>query len=274
MIRPESGDETRPTPQTDGASPWDTYGTPAQPAPPAYDDGPTQANPTMPPLNDPYDRTVIQPQVEPVVPVAHVYTPAAEPVVVAPLPPMPLYAEPVNRPPWVVIAAVSALLIGGIIGYVIGHNSASTTATVSTAGTLAPADTATVDDAAAERRVNDIFTLLAAQARQPAGIQTPTPYPPLDDLLSVLGTTATPGAPAGSAASGSVESLTAERDQLATQVATLQGELTASKTVIEQLQQSASTNGGNSADTQAQLDDQAHAGEWRPQTHRPFLDGG
>lgn len=240
MIRPEpGGDETRLTPTSEDGSPWDTYGTPVQPEPAGVDERPTRAVPIVGAYSTP---TVIQPAV-----------PVAAPAVIAPIPPEPLYVQD-NRPPWVVIAAVLALLVGGLVGFLIGHSSAKTGSSIATTGSLAAGDQAAADQAA-DRRVNDIFTLLAAQARQPGGIQTPTPYPSLDDLLGVLGT-APPTAPTSSAAAGTVESLTAERDQLAAQVATLQGELAASQTLIDQLQQTAGS-GGTPAGAQAQIDQQA-----------------
>ena len=123
---------------------------------------------------------------------------------------------------------------------------------MSSTSTVGTDDQATV--AAADQRVNDIFTLLAAQAQQPAGIQTPTPYPALDELLSTLrggGATST-----DATGSNSTNAIVAERDRLTAEVADLQNQLTETQAALVAAQQTASTN-GPSADMQAQLDDQA-----------------
>lgn len=261
MIRPEPGDDARPTPLTGETSPWDTYAatTPAHGVPlvPQVDDRPTQAIPVAGAYAGQYDRTMIQPVAEPIVPVAGVY--AAEPhtMVAAPVATETVYlAPPGNRPPWAAIAAVIALLVGGLAGFLIGHSSTKSERSLSATNTVGTNDPATAE--AADQRVNDIFTLLATQARQPSGIQTPTPYPALDELLGTLsaGTASPDTAGPDTAASDPTSSITAERDQLAAQVTDLQEQLNESQAALAAAQQTASTD-GTSADVQAQLDEQA-----------------
>ncbi|MCU1392280.1 MAG: hypothetical protein JWM34_708 [Ilumatobacteraceae bacterium] len=232
----------------------------ATPAAGPYDATSAQPRSSVPPA-DPYQgRTVMQPLPVEAVPARRV----AAAYVEEPLKPLPK-GDPPSKAPWAVLAAVIALVVGGVIGYVIGNHNKTPTSTLGTAGSLPTGDSVPLDQATVDKRANDIFTLLAAQARQPGGIQTPTPYPALDDLLSVLGVggTATTATTTASSGPADVATLTAQRDQLSAQVTTLQGQVTdlqnqlaTSQATVASLQQTVSSN-PNTGDLQSKIDDQA-----------------
>ena len=121
-----------------------------------------------------------------------------------------------------VIAAVLALAVGGIIGFSIG-NSSDVDSAISNTSTVGPpvSGSVAVDQAVVDQRVDDILTLLLAQAQQNGSVVTPTPYPKLDQLLAI----AVSSTAATDPQAADVGALTAERDQLAAQVTTLEDQV-------------------------------------------------
>ena len=158
-----------------------------------------------------YEPTVVQPVVQPVVaagePVAYV-----EPV---PVPVDPYAVYPRDRL-WgpMLVAGLVALLIGGAAGFLVGRATGDGEEQLSTSSTLAPTDTGVVDQAVVDQRVDDVLTLLLAQAEEAGQVVTPTPFAKLDQLLAMSA--------GGAGSQSAIDALTAERDQLAADVATLQ----------------------------------------------------
>ena len=216
---------------------------PATPEP-VYEELPTAAMPVV-------AATYVEP---PVVAASYVAAPAV--LAVAPEPVY--YAEPPQRR-WgaVAAAAILALLVGGIIGLLIGRAGAK-------GDTLASTDTLTTDtvagdQAAVDRRVNDIFTLLVAESHQPGGIGTPTPYPQLDQLIGILQGSATPAStsPSSTATDQAVGSLTDQVTLLQQQNTDLQAQLATAQQQRDALQATLDSSGGATSDLQRQADEQA-----------------
>ncbi|MEO7398558.1 MAG: PASTA domain-containing protein [Ilumatobacteraceae bacterium] len=188
--------------------------------------------------------------VEPVVPVVPLDPPVER-----------LYAPPPESHwPYVLMAAIFALLVGGIGGYLIGNrvrDDESPRATNTTAVDGA------VDEAALDQRVNDVFTTLLGQAQQDGEVKLPTGYPQLDALLAISRSTADGAAADASGQQAQIDSLTIERAQLGDQVAmleqqatVLQERLTAAEAARDELRTMLEANGGTTTDLQAQLDAQ------------------
>lgn len=202
------------------------------------------------PASDPSDRLYEPTVVQPVV--AAPVLPAAQPVVyVDPVPaPVDPYAVYPRDRMWgpVLVSGLVALLIGGAAGFLIGRATRDSEEQFSTSSTLAPTDTGVVDQAAVDQRVDDVFTLLLAQAEEEGQVVLPTPFPKLDQLLTMS---------AGDADSqAAIDALTAERDQLAADVVTLQEATTTLQTDLAAAQAErdslqASLDGNGSAQQQA-----------------------
>ena len=201
---------------------------PATPDHIATDGGlPTQA---MPEAQAPYAATVMQPGA---VPVAGVAAQRLAPIPVVEPPLMPLAQRPQRDWGAVFIGAFVALVIGAVLGYLVGHASKSGKQDLSTTSpSVLPTDLSTSstplssvsaqDHAAFDARVNDIFTLLIAQAQQQGHVVLPTPYPKLDQLLSLSARSAATGATVAGDTNQQIATLTKARDDLTAQVATLQ----------------------------------------------------
>ncbi|MCU1368564.1 MAG: hypothetical protein JWN39_4203, partial [Ilumatobacteraceae bacterium] len=152
------------------------------------------------------------------------------PVVEPPL--MPLAPAPQRDWGAVFIGAFVALVIGAVLGYLVGHSSKSNNQDLSTTSpSVLPTDlgaSTTVtsissqDQAAFDARVNDIFSLLIAQAQQQGHVVLPTPYPKLDQLLSLSASSADTAATVAGDTNQQIATLTKARDDLTAQVATLQ----------------------------------------------------
>ena len=218
---------------------------PATPDPRLDDGAETMAVPVEP--HDPFPPTVAQP--------APVATGSRLPVGVVPAAvlPAPFPPEPPARPTvWAaIIAGAVALVVGGIIGFLIGDSSDVDTK-ISSGTTVAPSvpgtDPNAVDQAVVDQRVDDILTLLLAQAQQNGSVVVPTPFPKLDQLLALA-----PGATAASTPATGVENegqaviddLTAERDQLAAQVATLEDRVSSVEAERDALQATLDSGAGD-----------------------------
>ena len=222
------------------------------------DDPPTAQMPQTPGT---YEPTVVMPAPAAVVPPAMVVPQA---VAAAPVYAEPVYSEPVYVAPpprrWgaVAAAALLALLIGGIVGLLIGRASAKSN-TLTTADTQPPGTVAASDQGTVDKRVNDIFTLLVAESKQPGGITTPTPYPQLDQLLGILKTSAAPTTTAAPAPTTDPTAATVS-GQVATlqqQNAALQEQLTAAQKQRDDLQATLNSSGSATSDLQRQADQQA-----------------
>lgn len=233
---------------------------------PVYEDLPTAPLRTTPAadVEQGYDQpTVLQPA-QPAYVVAEPYVEPMPTMVAAPISPMPepLYiaAPPERRWGVVAMAAMLALLVGGIIGLLLGRSTDGETSSVSGSQ---PIDSVAPDQAVVDQRVNDIFTLLVAQTQQPGGISTPTPYPALDQFLALT-----------QGAGGSVDSTTASTtpateapaptgdalDQLATlqqQNATLQQQLATAQAERDDLQAMIEGTGATTGELQQLADEQA-----------------
>lgn len=182
-----------------------------------------------------YEPTQVIPQVPYQAPVA----PAVQPVV--PVTAGPMYYEP-RRPVWPYVAAAIALVLGGVIGFLIGNSrhadttdlTSTTQPLITTVGSLAP-------DASVTDLQNQVALLTAAQtkaAKDLADAQTALAQTQAerDALAAQVGT-------AGSSAS----TLQADLDASKAQVAKLQGDL---KTATTQLD----TANAALQNAQAQLD--------------------
>jgi len=230
----------------------------------AYDNRggpPTQAMPTA---ADPFP-TIVQPAV-------HVNRPSVvEPIVrVQPVQTVPVMPRPIEAPmlpprrDWgpVLIAGFLALLIGGAIGFLIGRSGDSDEETLVPADASSTTVAAISDQVAFDTGVDNVLTLLLAQADQNGSVVLPTPYPKLDQLLTLA---AQGGQQDASNAEGDVAAITAERDLLAgqvteleTQAADLQDQLTAAEQERDALQADVDSGSGDdqpSADQIAQLQD-------------------
>jgi len=129
-----------------------------------------------------------------------------------------------------------ALLIGGLVGYLLGHASGDTQSNSSTTSTPTNSiDPATVDQAAVDQRVDDIFTMLLAQANQTGSVPTSTPYPKLDQLLA-MSRSGAQSATASTAAPQSAPPTTTAATQPSADIATLQQQLTDAENARDQLQ--------------------------------------
>jgi len=211
----------------------------------------------MPPVDatDALAPTIQQPMVAPV----------GRRVLVDPVPvvvPPDLPPEFTPRPAvWqVIVTGLVALAVGGIVGFLIGDASDVET-TVSTASTVAPSvpvgsDAAAVDQAVVDQRVDDILTLLLAQAQQNGSVVIPTPFPKLDQLLALAAES-----PAGTDVTASptsqgqspIDDLTAERDQLAAQVTTLKDQVARVEAERDALQATIDSSGNEGSDQAARI---------------------
>lgn len=195
-----------------------------------------------------------------VMPAGQVY---AEPVYQAPAVAVAPVYEPayITQPPdrrWVAVAAAAllALLVGGIVGLLIGRSSAEkdTLASVDTQPTTSsvPADQDAVD-----QRVNDVFTFLAAEAKQPGGISTPTPYPALDELLGTLQQPADTSSTQATADTAATEALAADIATLQQQNADLLEQLATAQADRDDLAKQLADNGGSTSELQRKVDEQS-----------------
>lgn len=218
-------------------------GPPTQAMPIVPDPGPTLAQPTY----------VTRPAVaEPVIPVQPVQT---APVVSRPIEPLPL---PPRRD-WgpVLIAGFLSLLVGGLIGFLIGRGSDNDEDTVAPADESSTTVAASADQAAIDTAIDNVLTLLVAQAEQNGSVVLPTPYPKLDQLLTIA---SQGGQTQVSAAEGDVAAITAERDQLAdqvtlleTQATDLQEQLAAAQQERDDLQAEVDNGSGDDQETAEQI---------------------
>ncbi|MCU1398560.1 MAG: hypothetical protein JWN62_1669 [Acidimicrobiales bacterium] len=206
------------------------------PATPDYTDVngglPTQA---MPEAHAPYAATAAQAPYAATA--AQVAAPAAAAQRLVPIPavePPLIPLAPAPQRDWgaVFIGAFVALVIGAVLGYLVGHSSKSNNQDLSTTSpSVLPTDLSTggtatsissQDQAAFDARVNDILSLLIAQAQQQGHVVLPTPYPKLDQLLSLSASSADTGATVAGDTNQQIATLTKARDDLTAQVATLQ----------------------------------------------------
>ena len=148
--------------------------------------------------------------------------------------------EPLPRRDWgpVFIGAFVALVVGAVIGYLVGHSASGeqnlsttspTSLTTLDTGITTTNAVAAQDQAAFDKRVDDILTLLVAQAQQNGHVVLPTPYPKLDQLLTLSAGTANTAATAATGAQQNVAQLTAQVTTLQQQVTDLQKQLTDSE---------------------------------------------
>jgi hypothetical protein len=196
--------------------------------------------------------------------------PAGRRVVVDPVPldvPPDLPPEFPTRPAvWqVILTGLVALAVGGIVGFLIGDASDVDT-TFSSASTVAPSgpvgsDAGTVDQAVVDQRVDDILTLLVAQAQQNGSVVIPTPFPKLDQLLALAAAdspaatdaNASPTSQGQGDSQSTIDDLTAERDQLAAQVATLKDQVASVEAERDALQATIDSSGNKGSDQAARI---------------------
>ncbi len=194
-----------------------------------------------PPTHPPTAIIPVVPAVEPVVE-HETYVPAY-------VPPGVPYEED-RRPAWPYVAAVVALLIGGLVGYFIGalagdDETAAPATTVEPAATVAP--TATVPG---EPATDATLDMLLARTRADGEYRSPSEYAQLD------GITAIDNAKATEELQAQVEQLTVAREDatdLADQVVVLESALTDVTAERDALLIAAGTDDG-AADVRAELD--------------------
>jgi len=211
----------------DGAAAEPLIIVPATPPPDADRLGgpPTQPVQTVPVGAVAAQPTIVQPQA----------FAAVDPPVVVPVDPAPIAYGP--RRDWgpAIMAAAVALLIGGLVGYLLGHASSDTQSTSSATSSPSSIDPTTVDQATVDQRVNDIFTMLLAQADQTGSVPTSTPYPKLDQLLAMSRSGAQASTPSTASAQTAPAPTTAA-PQPSADVATLQQQLAQAEAARDQLQ--------------------------------------
>ena len=180
-----------------------------------------------------------------VVPVQAVPVYAPQPVAYAPIPPV--YTEEgfiqyARRPTWPYIAAVVALLLGGLAGYLIGSSGNDE---AKPAAVTAPADTASGD-------VASTFDMLLARTKTDGEYKSPSEYPQLDEITAIDNAAATGNLQT------QVEMLTIAQDEakgLTDQVAMLEVAVADLTTERDALAAQVAGNGGTNSDMQAQIDD-------------------
>lgn len=229
---------------------------PATPVPELEDDAATMAMPvephdpySFPPTEATYVHTQSRQLVDPVpLGVAPAYVPGA--------PPLDFPQRPNVWP--AIIAGLVALVVGGLVGFLIGDaKSVDTQITQeSTVTSSVPgSDAGAVDQAVVDQRVDDILTLLLAQAQQNGSVVVPTPFPKLDQLLALAPAASTPATTPATGGDGqaTIDDLTAERDQLAAQVSTLENQLAGVEAERDALQATIDSSGAGSSDQAARI---------------------
>ena len=227
---------------------------PATPMPELGDDAATMAMPIEP--HDPYSFAPTQ--------AAHVHTESRQFVEPAPFGAAPAgaaVAAPLDFPErpnvWpAIIAGLVALVVGGIVGFLIGDsNSVDTQITQeSTVASSVPgSDAGAVDQAVVDQRVDDILTLLLAQAQQNGSVVVPTPFPKLDQLLALAPAATTPATSGQGDGQATLDDLTAQRDQLAAQVKTLEDRVASVEAERDALQATIDSSSAGSTDQAARI---------------------
>ena len=146
------------------------------------------------------------------------------------------------RPAWPYIAAVVALLLGGLAGYLIGSSGEdeSSTAVTTPAGGTASGDVAST------------FDMLLVRTRTDGEYRSPSEYPQLDEITAIDNAAAT------KELQTQVELLTLAQEEakgLTDQVATLEAAVADLTAERDALAAQIAGNGGTTSDMQAQLDD-------------------
>ncbi|MEO6125604.1 MAG: PASTA domain-containing protein [Ilumatobacteraceae bacterium] len=225
-----------------------------------YDDLGGPATMPMAPVTEPFipaPRSAVvvnEPSViESVVPVQTI--PTVPRLIEAPLP----YPR---RRDWgpVLAAGFVALIVGGIVGFLIGRNGKDDNSTLVTSNSdPAVSVVPSSDQAAVDAALDGVFTVLLAQAEQSGSVVLPTPYPKLDQLLAFR---ATGTQESIAAAESTVSAAADDRAQLADQVTmlqaqatTLQADLAAAEQARDDLQSQLDAGGSNADTTAAQIKD-------------------
>ena len=231
---------------------------PATPMPELDDEAATMAMPVEP--HDPYSFAPTQ--------ATHVHTESRQFVEPEPFGVAPAgapVAAPLDFPErpnvWpAIIAGLVALVVGGIVGFLIGDsNSVDTQITQeSTVASSVPgSDAGAVDQAVVDQRVDDILTLLLAQAQQNGSMVIPTPFPKLDQLLALAPAATTPATTPATSGQGdgqaTLDDLTAQRDQLAAQVKTLEDRVASVEAERDALQATIDSSSAGSTDQAARI---------------------
>ena len=196
--------------------------------------------PTAPVIADVYsDPTTV-------VPVQAVPVHAVQPVAYASIPPVyteERFLQAERRPVWPYIAAVVALLLGGLAGYLIG--SADDDEAKPAAVTAPAGDTASGD-------VASTFDMLLERTRADGEYRSPSEYPQLDEITAIDNAAATKNLET------QVEMLTIAQEEakgLTDQVTMLEVAVADLTTERDALAAQVASNGGTSTDMQTQLDD-------------------
>ncbi|MDP2291053.1 MAG: hypothetical protein Q8M22_07665, partial [Actinomycetota bacterium] len=145
-----------------------------------------------------------------------------------------------RRPAWPYIAAVVALLLGGLAGYLIGSSVTDDAKPAEVAGDTASGDVAST------------FDMLLVRTRADGEYTSPSEYPQLDEITAIDNGAAT------ESLQTQVEMLTIAQDEaqgLTDQVAMLESAVADLTAERDALAAQAAGNGGANSDMQAELDD-------------------
>ncbi len=193
-----------------------------------------------------YEPTRVIPQV----PVQAVVAPTPQPVV--PVPVGPTYVDD-RRPAWPYLIAALALLLGGLVGFLIGNSrNDETSLTSNTQPIDSTPGSAVTSDATVEDLQNQVDLLTAAQTQAAQDLA--------DAQASLAQTEAERDALAAQvgSAGGTTSDLQAQLDASKAQVATLQGDLKTATTQLDAANASLTQAQAQLKTTQGQLD-QANA---------------
>lgn len=152
---------------------------------------------------------------------------------------------------WLFVVAVIALLVGGLIGYLIGDAFDDEEQAATPVAPTAPVASGPVPTVAEGADVNATFDMLLSRTRADGEYRTPSEHPQLDEIIAIDRAAATADL------ENQVAMLTVAQEEaagLTDQVAELEQALAEATTERDELAAQLAETGGTNTDTQAQLD--------------------